>query len=275
MAFFLKKLYLAELKKFDIILTNSPANQTRLKEWCNIDSSVLFPPVDTSKFRPLAENERWKIFEKFLKKNSSPRPVREGHENDVKLLGGEGFYISFARVNATKWIDKIISAFSENPNKKLLIIFGTEDSDRENFQKMSGIEPTQEQNIIFQSEKFPNIFWLSLKENSDLSEIVAHATATICMSKNEDFGMVAIESMSAGIPVIAPNEWWYRETIIHRKTGFLLTENSSENLSNFLKNLDEKKLKNMQEDCIAQAEKFSLKNFEKKLKNILETKKSL
>lgn len=31
----------------------------------------------------------------------------------------------------------------------------------------------------------------------------------------------------------------------------------------------------MQEDCIAQAEKFSLKNFEKKLKNILETKKSL
>lgn len=71
---------------------------------------------------------------------------------------------------------------------------------------MSGIEPTQEQNIIFQSEKFPNIFWLSLKENSDLSEIVAHATATICMSKNEDFGMVAIESMSAGIPVIAPNE---------------------------------------------------------------------
>lgn len=87
-----------------------------------------------------------------------------------------------------------------------MIIFGTEDSDRENFQKMSGIKPTQEQNTIFQSEKFPNIFWLSLRENEDLPEIVANATATVCMSKNEDFGMVVIESMSAGIPVIAPDE---------------------------------------------------------------------
>lgn len=71
---------------------------------------------------------------------------------------------------------------------------------------MSGIEPTIEQNIIVQSEKFPNIFWLSLRENEDLPEIVANATATVCMSKNEDFGMVAIESMAAAVPVIAPNE---------------------------------------------------------------------
>jgi glycosyltransferase involved in cell wall biosynthesis len=29
---------------------------------------------------------------------------------------------------------------------------------------------------------------------------------TICISENEDFGMVAIESMACGTPVIAVNE---------------------------------------------------------------------
>lgn len=333
MAFFLKKLYLAELKKFDIILTNSPANQKRLKEWCNIESFVLFPPVNTEKFQKISEEKRWKIFTKYkknyhcgfnpqssalvwenkdqknneiknpsfnfaqddkwnkkffekkLSKNLQKQEVQgdedfskrvcfsvneqEKSDGNEEIHSFSRFYISFARVNTTKWIDKIIWAFSENPDKKLLIIFGTEDSDRENFQKMSGIKPTQEQNTIFQSEKFPNIFWLSLRENEDLPEIVANATATVCMSKNEDFGMVAIESMAAGMPVIAPDEWWYKETIIDGKTGFLLAENTSEKLSDFLKNLDEKNLENMCENCISQAQKFSLKNFRKNLEKII------
>lgn len=49
-------------------------------------------------------------------------------------------------------------------------------------------------------------------------------------------------------------------------------ENTSEKLSEFLKNLDEKKLENMRENCVLQAEKFSLKNFEKNLLEIIEKK---
>lgn len=89
------------------------------------------------------------------------------------------------------------------------------------------------------------------------------------MSKNEDFGMVSIESMSSGIPVVAPNEGGYKETIINGKTGILLEKNSSENLSNFLQKYDEKNFEKMRENCILQAEKFSLKNFEKNLKKFL------
>ena len=40
------------------------------------------------------------------------------------------------------------------------------------------------------------------------------------MSKNEDFGMVAIEAMAGGKPVFAPKEGGYLETIIDEKLDF-------------------------------------------------------
>lgn len=106
MAWILKKMYIAELRRFDIILTNSTENQKRLKEWCNIDAKVLFPPVNTDKFVPLTPNPsperegstkkifiKYKNYHNFLPKNP-PLPAGEGR--------GEGFYLSFSRVNDTK-----------------------------------------------------------------------------------------------------------------------------------------------------------------------------
>lgn len=52
--------------------------------------------------------------------------------------------------------------------------------------------------------------------------MIAGAIATICVSKNEDFGMVAIESMSCGVPVIAVDEGGYRETMVAGETGYLI-----------------------------------------------------
>ncbi|HUI92920.1 MAG TPA: glycosyltransferase family 4 protein [Chitinivibrionales bacterium] len=48
------------------------------------------------------------------------------------------------------------------------------------------------------------------------------AIATICASIMEPFGIVALESMSCGTPVIAMNEAGYRETIIDGETGYLV-----------------------------------------------------
>ena len=40
-------------------------------------------------------------------------------------------------------------------------------------------------------------------------------------SRLEGFGMIQVEAMSCGIPVISINECGPKETIIHNKTGFL------------------------------------------------------
>lgn len=265
MAWILRKIYIAEMQKFDVILTNSPTNQARLQNWCGVHAEVLYPPVNTEKFLP-KWSEKWenknsyKIFQKYT---NSENFLEKIWENDA------GFFISFSRVNTTKWVHKIIETFKNFPEKNLLIIFGTEDSDREKFQKFSEILPSKEQNKILLSEKFPNIFWLSLSENDDLWSIIAEAKATICMSKNEDFWMVAIESMATGVPVLAPNEGGYTLTIINGKTGILFPDNSARSLSHALNNTPENFYQNSFSACIDQASVFSLDNFEKKLLNFL------
>lgn len=89
------------------------------------------------------------------------------------------------------------------------------------------------------------------------------------MSKNEDFGMIAIESMACGVPVIAPDEGGYRETIVHGETGVLLEKNSAVELAKVIEKIDDTILKNMKNACVEQAEKFSLKKFEENLRRFL------
>lgn len=91
------------------------------------------------------------------------------------------------------------------------------------------------------------------------------------MSKNEDFGMIPLESMAVGVPVITPDEGGYRLTIIDGKTGALLRDNSVKSLYNFLKNDFDKFLKNLHPDNLReQASKFSLETMEKHLKKIID-----
>ncbi len=48
---------------------------------------------------------------------------------------------------------------------------------------------------------------------------------TLCISFNEPFGLVPLESMACGTPVLAVNEGGYKETVINAKTGWLLPRN--------------------------------------------------
>lgn len=64
-----------------------------------------------------------------------------------------------------------------------------------------------------------NISEKELLKNYQESKIV------VCLASKEPFGLVALEAMSCGVPVIAINEGGYRETLISNKTGFLIPKN--------------------------------------------------
>lgn len=203
-AFFLKKLYLAETKKIDTIFVNSTANQKRVGNWLQRnDAKILYPPVDTQKFTP---NTNANFCDKFTE-------------------APQEFFLSFARLTHAKRVDTIIQAFKKIPEKNVIILFGAEDSQREDFMKLADISPTKIKNTFIKSKNYPNIYFYSLKNNEDLVDFVRQATATIAVSKNEDFGMVAIESMACGTPVLSVNEGGFCESVQSGKNGFFLPKN--------------------------------------------------
>lgn len=242
---FLRLLYLYELKKIDIILTNSVLNQQRLMAWTGKDNiRVLYPPVNMLRFRPVKEKLPYIIQEH--------NNVESTIEKEIK-----DYYVSFARLTAPKRIDRIIHAFIHMPDKNLIILYGPHDTEKESLMRMAmGAN---------------NIFFLNEPRDMKMAGIVASAVASVAVSKNEDFGMVAIESMSCGIPVIAVDEGGYQETIIDKKTGTLLPPDFTVyQLMEAVKEMTPEKALSMKEDCIAQAHKFSIESFSVNLKNLLE-----
>lgn len=59
-------------------------------------------------------------------------------------------------------------------------------------------------------------------EDWDLRNLYARSYASLFTPFNEDWGLVPLESMASGKPVIAVNRGGPRETIIHEKTGLLV-----------------------------------------------------
>lgn len=56
----------------------------------------------------------------------------------------------------------------------------------------------------------------------DLVLLYNQSMVTLCMSRFETFGLVPLESMACGAPVIATNVSGHRETVLNNKTGFLV-----------------------------------------------------
>lgn len=58
------------------------------------------------------------------------------------------------------------------------------------------------------------------------------------MPQEEDFGIVALEAMAHGTPVIAYGEGGATETVIHGQTGLLFSEQSPASLSTALQRME-------------------------------------
>lgn len=115
--YLLRKLYIAEIQKVDVIFVNSLKNKERMREWFGRgDAIVLYPPVDTEKFLPRGQEEILQVF------------ASEGIPLKYK-----GYHISFSRLTHAKRVDVIIEAFKQIPEKNVLILYGELDSQKEEF----------------------------------------------------------------------------------------------------------------------------------------------
>lgn len=218
-----RKMYENDIKKIDLILTNSINTQNRIKRFLWFNSEVLYPPVDL---------------------------------NEFKWIKQDDYYLSVSRLSTAKRIDTIVKAFTKMPDKKLIVIYWVNDPQKEE---------------IFELAKwFENIKFLTLPWNKWFTNYVWSCIANICIPVNEDFWMVPVEWMAAWKPCIWVNEWWLKETIIDKKTWILIKQWASViDLIKAVKYMTPEKALEMKEDCIKQAEKFSLNEFEKQIKGYI------
>jgi len=86
----------------------------------------------------------------------------------------------------------------------------------------------------------------------------------------DDFGLVPVEAMASGTPVIAYNKDGATETVIHDKTGILFDNQSVEGLIDGIKQLDDIESKLKPEDIRKHAMQFSKTEFQKKIKSAVE-----
>lgn len=94
------------------------------------------------------------------------------------------------------------------PHKRLIIQYGLNDP--------------QKQEIEGLIKGYPHIELVHLETQEDLRDMIARSFAVIYIPENEDFGMIPLEVMSCGVPVIGVNDGGLKETIIHERTGWLL-----------------------------------------------------
>jgi len=93
-------------------------------------------------------------------------------------------------------------------------------------------------------------------------QILAGAKALIYTSIDEDFGIVPVEALALGVPVIAHNSGGVKETIVDGVNGVFFDDLSESSLKKAIDRFN--RLKIIKKKCIDSADKFSNVNFKKR-----------
>jgi glycosyltransferase involved in cell wall biosynthesis len=163
-----------------------------------------------------------------------------------KWLAQGDYYLSLGRLEPNKRVDRIVKAFMTMPEKKLIVASGG----------------SQLQLLRTMAAESKNIFFTGWVTEDELTKLIGNAISCIYIPYDEDFGMSAIESMSAGKPVIGVAEGGMIESVIDGSTGFLLPQNPQvEDICAAVRLMSAPLALSMRNRCELRASDFSEKRF--------------
>jgi glycosyltransferase involved in cell wall biosynthesis len=113
----------------------------------------------------------------------------------------------------------------------------------------------------------PTIEFLGAVTDAQLVKLYAGAKALLYPVEDEDFGIVPVEAMGYGVPVIAHHSGGPLETIIDGQTGIFFTELSVAGLTRAIKKFGQ--LKFSRAKIHQQAKKYSTESFQKNIELIV------
>ena len=205
----------------DYLIANSNYIAEKIKRIYQRDAEVIYPPVDVELFQ-LNENK-------------------------------EDYYLTASRLVPYKKVDLIVEAFSQMPDKKLVVIGNGPESNK------------------IKTKLTSNIEFLGYQKFGVLKSYLQKAKAFV-FAAEEDFGIIVVEAMACGTPVIALNKGGTAETVIDNQTGIHFQNQSVDDLKKAVNRFEDIN-KQFNPKIISQyAKKFSRTIFEEKIKNFVDEK---
>ena len=207
--------------RVNYFIANSKYIAKRIEKIYGRESTVIYPPINVDKF------------EVYIQK--------------------EDFYLTASRMVPYKKIDLIVEAFSQIPDKKLVVI--GDGPDFEKVKKKAG----------------KNVELLGYQPFEVLKDYMKRAKAFI-FAAEEDFGIVPVEAQACGTPVIAYGRGGVTETVVNGKTGIFFRKQTVESLIEAIKSFEKKENVFDPLEIRKNAEKFSKERFKKEFKEFVDKK---
>lgn len=206
----------------DYFLTNSVTTQKRIEKFYRRTSTVINPPVETTRLKPKS----------LVVKNDS--------------------FLVVSRLVGYKNVKTVIDAFNQNGLNLMVVGDGPQKTELHTLAKS-------------------NISFSSFVSEQQLVTLYKKARALVFASSDEDFGIVPVEALAAGTPVIAFYSGGVTETV-KPVTGVFYMQNTYDSL-NIAVNEFLKREKQFSPDVlIKSAEQFSKKRFIEKIEKFVEDK---
>lgn len=199
------------------IAANSVFVQQRIAQAWHRDSTVIHPPVDVTSFL------------------RDPRP--DEHDQAVLDRLPDTFLLGFSRFIPYKRLDLAIQAGIAADVPVVL----------------AGAGPEESRLRAFAEERAPGRVFFVRSPGAELYRALLRRSIALVFPAIEDFGIVPVEAMAAGRPVIANAVGGTAETIVHGRTGALVEHWSNDELRRAVETASGLS----PEDCRAQGERFS------------------
>jgi len=171
----------SNLMRADSVLVNSEFSRENIRDTYGVDPLVSYLGVDIEKFRPTG-------------------------------IGKERILLSVGSMTPLKGFDFLVRATARLPEGKrppLYIISNFENPPERRYMEDLSRELTVDLRLV------GNV------DEEGLVGLYNRATAVVYAPIREPFGLVPIEAMSCGTPVVAVREGGVQESVLHEHTGFL------------------------------------------------------
>jgi len=154
------------------------------------------------------------------------RSVDKEYARNYLGLDGEGIILFVGRIVPLKGIDKLLMAipYLENGRKIKLVVVGGDEYCHDELKRL--------QNLAQSLQIHDSVSFLGLVNHEELPYFYNAADLCVLPSYYESFGLVALESLACGTPVVVTKICGLESVIRQGETGYVVLDNSPFRLAN-------------------------------------------